>query len=196
MMKRWILAVLAALTMTTGLAGCASSGPAPARYTLPEATGNAAGAEAPHMLLLPPPRLAHYLDVEGLVMQVDDITLVEARGHQWAEALGRQLQRGMRLRLADRLPDTRVMLDEAGVREPRALTLRLELDRFQGRHDGLAVIGGRWQLRDAAGHLLAMASLRVETELDDDGYPSLVRALGRGWDSAADELAEAVRRTR
>lgn len=194
--KRWILAVLAALTITTGLAGCASSGPAPARYTLPEAAGSAAGAEAPHMLLLPPPRLAHYLDVEGLVMQVDDITLVEARGHQWAEALGRQLQRGMRLRLADRLPDTRVMLDEAGEREPRALTLRLELDRFQGRHDGLAVIGGRWQLRDAEGRLLAMESLRVETELDDDGYPSLVRALGRGWDSAANELAEAVRRTR
>ncbi|WP_416136983.1 membrane integrity-associated transporter subunit PqiC [Halomonas sp. HK25] len=196
MTRRWMLAALAAMTVTAGLAGCASSSPAPARYTLPEAVGSVAGAEAEHLLLLRPPRLAHYLDVDGLVMQVDDITLVEARGHQWAEALARQLERGLRLRLAARLPDTRVMLDEAGAREPGALTLRLELDRFQGRHDGLAVIGGQWQLRDAEGRLLAMEPLRVETELDDDGYPALVRALGRGWDGAADALAEAVRRAR
>ena len=200
MTRHWKLAALAAtMIMATGLAGCASPGPSPQRYTLPAAAGGdqaAAGAEAEHLLLLRPPRLAHYLDVDGMVMQVDDITLVEARGHQWAEALGRQLERGLRGRLADRLPDTRVMLDEAGVREPGALSLRLELDRFQGRHDGLAVIGGQWQLRDAEGRLLAMAPLQVETELDDDGYPALVRALGRGWDSAADQLAEAVRRAR
>lgn len=198
MTRQWRLAALAAAAMLTGsLAGCASSSPAPARYTLPEAAEALAdGAEAERLLLLRPPRLAHYLDVEGLVMQVDDITLVEARGHQWAEALGRQLERGLRVRLGQRLPDTRVLLDEAGVREPGALSLRLELDRFQGRHDGLAVIAGRWQLRDTEGRLLAMAPFQIETELDDDGYPALVRALGRGWDRTADELAEAIRRAR
>lgn len=195
--RQWKSKTLVALLLAGVLAGCASSGPAPQRYTLPAAAEGhqaVAGAEAEHLLLLRPPRLAHYLDVDGLVMQVDDITLVEARGHQWAEALGRQLERGLRGRLASRLLDTRVMLDEAGVREPDGLSLRLELDRFQGRHDGLAVIGGQWQLRDAEGRLLAMEPLRAETELDDDGYPALVRALGRGWDRVADELAEAVRR--
>lgn len=198
MIRQWKLAALAAaMTMAASLAGCATSTPAPARYALPEAavTG-AAGAEAERLLLLRPPRLAHYLDVEGLVMQVDDITLVEARGHQWAEALGRQLERGLRVRLAERLPDTRVLLDEAGVGEPDALTLRLELDRFQGRHDGLAVIGGQWQLRDGTGSLLALERLVVEVELEEDGYPALVRALGRGWDRTADELAEAIRQAR
>ncbi|QTF91243.1 ABC-type transport auxiliary lipoprotein family protein [Halomonas sp. BM-2019] len=197
--RHWRGTTLAALLLAATLTGCASPGPTPQRYTLPEtadATQTLAGAEAEYLLLLRPPRLAHYLDVDGLVMQVDDITLVEARGHQWAEALGRQLERGLRARLAARLPDTRVMLDEAGAREPAALSLRLELDRFQGRHDGLAVIGGQWQLRDAEGRLLAMEGLRVTAELDDDGYPALVRALGRGWDRVADELAEAVRRAR
>jgi uncharacterized protein len=197
--RQWRGTALVALVLAGALAGCASPGPTPQRYTLPEAADApraVAGAEAEHLLLLRPPRLAHYLDVDGLVMQVDDITLVEARGHQWAEALARQLERGLRARLAGRLPDTRVMLDEAGVREPGGLSLRLELDRFQGRHDGLAVISGQWQLRDAGGRLLAMESLRAEAELDDDGYPALVRALGRGWDQVADELAEAVRRAR
>ncbi|MDR5894257.1 MULTISPECIES: PqiC family protein [Halomonas] len=195
MTRQWRLAALAAMVVL--VAGCASSSPAPSRYTLPEVAGaSAAGAEAERQLLLRPPRLAHYLDVEGLVMQVDDITLVEARGHQWAEALGRQLERGLRLRLGERLPDTRVLLDEAGVREPEALSLRLEIDRFQGRHDGVAVIGGQWQLRDGTGRLLAMERLAIEAELDDDGYPALVRALGRGWDRTADELAEAIRQAR
>lgn len=78
MTRQWRLAALAAMAML--VAGCASSSPAPARYTLPgtAAGAEAAGAEADHLLLLRPPRLAHYLDVEGLVMQVDDITLVEA----------------------------------------------------------------------------------------------------------------------
>ena len=50
--------------------------------------------------------------------------------------------------------------DPAGTDDPLSEAeiqqLRLEIDRFQGRHDGLAVIGGQWQLRDGTGTLLAM----------------------------------------
>lgn len=191
--RRWIGAALTSLL----LGGCASSTPAPERYTLPAAqVQDAAGAEARHQLLLASPRLAHYLDVDGIVMQVDDITLVEARGHQWAEALGRQLQRALRDRLANHLPDTRVMLDEPGSREAQALRLALEIDRFQGRHDGLAVIGGRFRLYAPDGRLLAMRSLDVESVLAADGYPALVRALGSGWDEVAERLATVIEQER
>ncbi|MDR5902245.1 PqiC family protein [Halomonas icarae] len=207
MARRWIGAALAILLLAGTLGGCASSKPAPERYTLPAATmpeatmpeatrQGAAGAETRYQLQVATPRLADYLDVEGIVMQIDDITLVEARGHQWAEALGKQLQRGLRDRLAQRLPDTRVLLDGTAPREANSLRLALEIDRFQGRHDGRAVIGGRWRLHAADGSLLAMQPLVLENALEADGYPALVRALGRGWDSAADELAEAVRGTR
>lgn len=194
---RWSGATLMPLLLIGALGGCASSTPAPERYTLPAAPlQHAAGAEAPHQLLLAKPRLADYLDVEGIVMQIDDITLVEARGHQWAEALGRQLQRGLRDRLANRLRDTRVLLEEAGTRRTEALRLVLEVDRFHGHHDGRAVIGGQWRLYAPDGELLAMHGLNLESTLDADGYPALVRALGRGWDSAADELAAAIREAR
>jgi len=195
--RRWIGVTLMAVLLGGALGGCASSTPAPERYTLPAApVQDAAGAEARHQLLLASPRLAHYLDVDGIVMQVDDITLVEARGHQWAEALGRQLQRALRDRLANRLPDTRVMLEEPGSREAQALRLALEIDRFQGRHDGLAVIGGRFRLYAPDGSLLAMHSLDVESVLAADGYPALVRALGRGWDEVAERLAEVIEQER
>jgi uncharacterized protein len=188
------LVVLAALLWLTG---CATPGPPASRYTLPGSEAvPVAGAQAEHLLLMRAPRLAHYLDVDGIVLQLDDITLNEARQHLWAEPLGRQLERGLRARLAERLPDTRVMRDEGNGRHTEALTLRLEVDRFQGHHDGLALASGQWQLQAADGRLLAMASFRSETELDDDGYPALVRALGRSWDDVAEQIGEAIRRQR
>lgn len=190
----WLIAAIAALWLT----GCASAGSSATRYMLPEGSmaTTAASDSAEHLLLVRPPRLAHYLDVDGIVLQLDDIILNEAREHQWAEALGRQLERGLRARLASRLTDTRVLLDDGNERGTTAITLRLEVDRFQGRHDGLAVAGGQWQLRGADGRLLTMDGFLVETELDADGYPALVRALGRSWDEVADRIAEAVRRQR
>ncbi|MDI5933375.1 membrane integrity-associated transporter subunit PqiC [Halomonas kalidii] len=190
----WLIAAIVALWLT----GCASAGSSATRYLLPEGNMGTTAASAPaeHLLLVRPPRLAHYLDVDGIVLQLDDITLNEAREHQWAEALGRQLERGLRARLASRLTDTRVLLDDRNEGGATAITLRLEVDRFQGRHDGLAVAGGQWQLRGADGRLLAMDGFLVETELDADGYPALVRALGRSWDEVADRIAEAVRRQR
>lgn len=182
------------------LAGCAASGQAPSQYTLPGDAGGApariAGAEAAHRLVVGQPRLARFLDVDGLVLQLDDITLHEANHHQWAEPLGLQLERGLRARLAARLPDTRVMQDAADSRQTAPTTLRLEVDRFHGRFDGRAVAGGQWQLHDGKGELLAMAPFAVEVALAQDGYPALVRALGRSWDRVTDEIAAEIKRLR
>ncbi|WP_372611831.1 membrane integrity-associated transporter subunit PqiC [Halomonas sp.] len=189
---RWILALVAMLW----LSGCASSGPPPQRYTLPgsSSTMTGAGADAARLLIIRSPRMARYLDVDGIVYQLDDITLTAAREHQWAEPLGRQLERGLRARLTTRLPNTRVMIDDGRLGDEKALGLRFEVDRFQGRHDGLAIAGGQWQLHHVDGRLLAMDGFLAETELDADGYPALVRALGRSWDEVADAIAQAVQR--
>lgn len=192
--------VLIAAGLSLWLAGCATSGPAPSRYTLPGDAGGdtarIAGAGATYRLVVDQPRLARFLDVDGLVLQLDDITLNEANHHQWAEPLGLQLERGLRTRLAARLPDTRVMQADADSRRGTATTLSLEVDRFHGRFDGQAVAGGQWQLRGGGGELLAMAPFVEEVELAEDGYPALVRALGRGWDRVADEIAAEIKRLR
>lgn len=182
------LALLMACLLVTA---CASSVTPPARYMLTSGQLTSAPAQPEGTLRLSAPRLAHYLDVEGIVMQLDDITLNAAREHQWAEGLGRQLERGLRARLSQTLPTLRVVRAEGS--QPGALTLRIEVDQFQGRFDGLAVASGQWQLVNAEGEMLAMENFYAETSLEEDGYPALVRALSSSWDKTAELIADDIR---
>lgn len=195
------------------LSACASTSSPATRYLLPEVGGaapagvaNFAAAGVPQSdvaasgtitrstartLVIGPLRLAGFLDTPGIVLQLDDITLNEAAGHRWAEDLSLQLQRGLRERLLRRLDDTRVLSDVGSL--PDAMQLRVEVRAFHGRHDGQAVAAGNWQLRGPAGELLDQQSFSVETPLRADGYPELVRALGRSWDAVAEQIAGRVR---
>ncbi len=189
------LRALLTLAALLWLTGCALGGTPATRYALPDAEAPArVETTARHSLVLRPLRLAPLLDAEGIVVQLDDITLREASGHRWAEPLGRQLERGLRDRLASALPDTRVLLDAEAGPSADPLQLRVTVERFQGRPDGQALAAGRWALLDADQTLLDAATFRVATPLAEDGYPALVRALGRSWDGAADEIAAAVER--
>ncbi|SFU30542.1 hypothetical protein SAMN04487955_101200 [Halomonas korlensis] len=192
-----MMRILGIACLLAWLAGCASNGPAPNRYTLPEGTPatnpdtSIAGVEAQYQLRIAAPRLARFLDSEGIVLQLDDITLNEANHHLWAEPLGSQLARGLQARLAARLPETRVV-DERTPTDSQSMTLQVDIDRFNGRYDGRAIASGQWQLRDAQGDLLAMSPFVVEQPLESDGYAPLVRALGQSLDVVADRIAAAV----
>lgn len=171
------------------LAGCAGSPTSALRYTLPSPPAPQGTGSASHTLVLDSLELASFLDSEGIVLQRSDILLQQASSNLWAEDLERQLARGLRQRLANRLPDTRVLGTAANA---DALSLRVEVDQFQGRYDGMAVAGGRWQLYGADGELLALEPFQATVALESDGYPALVRALGRSWDQVANAMAERI----
>lgn len=173
------------------LTACASSVTPPERYMLPTTPAVSAPSQPLGTLKLRSPRLAHYLDVDGIIMQLDDITLNEARQHQWAESIGRQLERSLRTQLATAMPTLQVVRDDGSAKQ--ALTLMIEVDQFQGRYDGYAVTSGQWQLRSPDNELLALNSFSAETVLDQDGYPALVRALGESWSSVATQIANDIR---
>nr|WP_240457662.1 ABC-type transport auxiliary lipoprotein family protein [Halomonas socia] len=195
--SRWLASAALLLSLAL-LAGCASGpGSSAQRYTLPDGTGagSVTPSEAPSQrLVVSRVRVTDYLDAEGIVMQLDDITLNRARQHLWAEDLPRQLQRGLRQRLAERLPDTQVLGEDS--RRDGAYELRLDVTQFQGRYDGQAIARGEWQLRNARGEVIALEPFSASTTLDADGYPALVRALGQSWDSVADRLASRLRELR
>lgn len=179
------------LVSVIGLAGCAGAPTPAAHYILPtQAADQEAVSRTPERtLIVGPIQLASYLESQGIVLQRDDILLQQASSHLWAEDLDRQLHRGLRQRLDERLPDTRVLGNR---NDAETLRLSVEVDRFQGRYDGMAVAAGRWQLYDASGELLALAPFSVSTALETDGYPALVRALGESWDRVADQIAERI----
>ncbi|WP_163557292.1 ABC-type transport auxiliary lipoprotein family protein [Halomonas sp. NO4] len=189
------LILVAALAPLLWLGGCATSSPPAQRYTLPAdlAAVSPPPASPAQLLRVQTPRLARYLDVEGIVLQLDDITLNEARSHVWAEPLPLQLERTLRARLAANLPDTRVLRSDDTSPGP-VLTLALDVDRFQGHYDGTAHVAGQWQLRDSDGESLIVEDFRATTELASDGYPALVRALGESWKQVADAISTALRR--
>jgi uncharacterized lipoprotein YmbA len=188
-------------TLLLWLTGCASNGGQELqRYTLPadSASAPASGAaglnqngSGQRTLAVEGVTLASYLDSQGIVLQSDDIRLREASSHLWAESLKRQLDRGLRQRLARRLPGLRVL---GSTTASDALHLRVNVDEFQGRYDGLAVASGRWQLQDDDGDTLALEPFNVTTPLESDGYPALVRALGESWDQVAEDIAQGIRR--
>ncbi|ALM52739.1 PqiC family protein [Halomonas huangheensis] len=172
------------------LTGCASSGVETTNYMLPADAGSAdATLPATHdtTLLIARPLVAKHLDQEGIVLQLDDITLNAATTNLWAAPLPQQLERGMRERLAHRLPSTQVLLSQGNSRRD-AVTLELSVDSFQGRYDGAAVASGQWILRGGDGKVQSYAPFNAEVTLNQDGYPALVRALGRSWDEVADEI--------
>ncbi len=210
MTRRLRRALMASVLLA--LAGCAGTPQTTERYTLPSPadgavtrvetsgvetsgveTSDDAQATADYSLVIDRLTVAGYLDEPGIVMQPDAIRLRQASNHQWAEALGQQLSRGLRQRLSAELPDTRILM---GGGPPDAMRLRVYVEQFQGRYDGVGIASGYWQLRGANGELLLERNFSASTPLAEDGYPALVRALGASWDKVAATFAAPIRRLR
>lgn len=175
------------------LASCASSPASSVQYLLPTDSNPAAPAssgEVSRVLVVRPLQIADFLNDEGIVLQLDDITLNQASANRWAEQPAMMLQRGLRQRLANRLPDTEVL--DSNTRAAGDMQLLVEINSFQGTHTGEAVAAGQWQLRGANGEVVVQRNFEAVTRLDNDGYPALVRALGRSWDQVATEIAAGI----
>ncbi|WP_242521595.1 membrane integrity-associated transporter subunit PqiC [Motiliproteus sp. SC1-56] len=183
---------LLVLTAVLALTACAGPGQGINRYLLPPAGEMNVAPRSGSLLLLEPIEIAPYLEAEGLLLQIDEITLNQARQHRWADPLRHQLERGLRQRLGARLPDTHILQDEPVASGTQPMRLQVRVDRFLGHYAGYALTSGLWQLWSAKGELLVSRRFQVETPLQADGYPALVKALGNGWNEVAAQISSAV----
>lgn len=171
-----------------GLSGCAGSTVGPTTYMLPTGeTGQHSDSRL--AIMVSPVHIAGHLDSDGIVMQLNDIEVYQARQHLWAEGIGQQLQQQLQQRLALALPRAQVV----GKGQPLQARLpirdiRVQVTRFQGQQDGEALAEGQWQLLDGSGKVLEQRRFSITEPLANDGYPALVRALGRAWSQLADTL--------
>jgi uncharacterized lipoprotein YmbA len=183
---------LAAFSLVV-LVGCAQTPAGIERYLLPSPADQQSSPESTAVtrtLLLRELRTAEFLDSEGLVLQLDAVSLNEAHNHRWAEPLPLQLRRQLRLGLQQQLGGLLLIDSDPGRRAD--LQLQMEVDAFHGSYDGQALVAGRWLLLRPEGELVTARDFNVRVPLDDAGYPALVHALSRGWDSVTGDIAEAL----
>lgn len=168
------------------LAGC-SSVPATHQYTLPEhpVTRTSVPAGAPGATLLPV-QLAGHLVVNGIVVQTSPLEVNEARNNLWADALSNQTDRAIAQALRTKLRNVRLLPGDSA--DIPALYAVVNLDQFQGRYDGKAIVSGQYRLMNAERHLVSQQDFSYALPLAHDGYPALVDAL----DDALQQLSNAM----
>lgn len=184
---------LLSLLLVVSLVACATKPINSQRYSLPDAPQvlTQVSADTEQVLVIGSIRLAEFLDSDRIVLQLDDITLHQARENLWAENLAQQIRRGLRSRLSAQLPDMLVIAEGRGLKQD-AWNLQLDIEQFQGHFSGKALTSGQWQLKDSQGNLLVIAPFNIETTLAADGYHALVRALGSNLDKLAKQFAKQI----
>ena len=171
------------------LSACAKQAVDKQHYLLPAPDGIAESAdklETKPLLQISAVQLADFLDKSGLVLQLDDITLNQAKNHVWAEDLRRQINRGLQARLNRQQQPYTVV----GPQTAADWRVSFEIHAFHGRYDGLALTSGQWQLKNQQGEIAQIKRFEIKTELNQSGYPALVRALGENLDKLAAQVTE------
>lgn len=184
-------ALLAGITLLV-MAGCASKTVQPTTYILPASTPEQHYSSA-LAVAIAPIRLTGLLDNQGIVMELNDIEVYQARQHLWAEDIGIQLQQQLQQRLTLSLPRAQIVAKgqplQAGLPQRE---VRVSVNGFQGSYNGNAIVQGQWLLLGESGQLLKQHNFRIEQPLAADGYPALVRTLAAAWDQVSEQLAAAL----
>lgn len=184
-------ALLAGVTLLL-IAGCASKTVQPSSYMLPASAPEQQYSSA-LAVAIAPIRLTGLLDNEGIVMELNDIEVYQARQHLWAEDIGIQLQQQLQQRLTLSLPQAQIVAKgqplQAGLAQRE---VRVSVNGFQGSYNGKAIVQGQWLLLGESGQLLKQKNFRIEQPLPADGYPALVRTLAAAWDQVSEQLAAAL----
>ena len=171
------------------MAGCASQTVQTSSYMLPASTPEQQYSNA-LAVAIAPIRLSGLLGNQGIVMELNDIEVHQARYHLWAEDIGVQLQQQLQQRLTLSLPHAQIVAKgqplQAGLPQRE---VRVSVNAFQGSYNGNAIVQGQWLLLGEQGQLLKQHNFRIEQPLPVDGYPALVRALASAWDQVSEQLA-------
>lgn len=184
-------ALLAGVTLLL-MVGCASKTEQSSSYMLPASTPEQEYSSA-LAVVIAPIRLTGLLDNEGIVMELNDIEVHQARQHLWAEDIGMQLQQQLQQHLTLSLPQAQIIAKGQPLQTGLAKReVRVSVNGFQGSYNGNAIVQGQWLLLGEKGQLLKQHNFRIEQPLPADGYPALVRTLGAAWDQVSEELAAAL----
>ncbi len=183
------------LVLVLCLAACATAPPPEHSYYLlrAEVPGALASAENGVLLGVGTVSIAPYLDRSGIVVQVDDHRVREARYHLWAEPL----DQGIRGYLSDRIAALlgRALNNGSNLVDQWDYRIDVAIEDFHGTLNGEARLVARWSLIDTAQDKLIASQRLVRTKRQAlDGYPGLVEVEAALLDELATEIVAVIRR--
>ncbi|MBO5566784.1 MAG: membrane integrity-associated transporter subunit PqiC [Succinivibrio sp.] len=169
-MRARLLAGLALCTVLLG--GCASSDtPSQIRYSMIQDLEPSMMSGSSNVKL----QLNPALDGGGIVLQVSDHSLREARFHRWAEPLDSQLT---------------ALVNNALVSEKFRLKgqiLNVYVSRFQGSEAGKVYVSAAFSLMTPQGNTIKTSNRQLEALQEAEGYEALVASLRSGFDRVCHE---------
>lgn len=192
-MNGWMKAATTASLLAV-LAGCGGGSAGLHYYNLPNLQQpsnyitSAGATRNPVAISISPVQLSSFLDGTGIVYQLSPVEFNEAQLNLWANDISDQLTSTLAHTLQQGAGAYSVLPEGADV--SRADHLNVQLDRFQGRYDGMAVVHGSYQLFDPDQHLILQGPINQTVGLDHDGYPALVTALSKAWQQAGNTLSD------
>lgn len=190
----WTKAV-AATSLLALLAGCGGGSAGLHYYNLPNSQQqssnyikSAGATRNPVAISISPVQLSSFLDGTGIVYQLSPVEFNEAQLNLWANDISDQLTSTLANTLQQGAGAYNVLPE--GADTSKADHLNVQLDRFQGRYDGMAIVHGSYQLFDPDQHLILQGPINQTVGLTRDGYPALVTALSKAWQQAGDSLSD------
>ena len=194
-LQPWLLVMALLVVALSAACSARPPGEGTTHYLLTDQTTASEPSGGERLLRVKRIELARYLDVEGIVMQTSDVAIRAARNHLWAEDLAAQIHRDLSQRLAAQLDGVRVLGPDQQLRAPgrEIMELTVTIDRFQGRFDGYAVVGGTWELLDSGGEIQGGKRFQRQQALAQDGYPALVETLKDSWMDVVADIVNGIR---
>ena len=181
------------LALVLGLAACASAPPERFYYLLrAQIDGDLAPADPKRLAGIGPVRIAPYLNQAGVMVQVEENRIREARYHLWAEPLDRSIRYYLEDRVASLLG--RQLNPGPGATDSWRYRIDVSVEEFHGTMNGEVRLVARWSLVDLKRDSV-LETQRFARKLDQmgDGYPGLVTTQIALLDELSAKLADALR---
>ncbi len=182
------------LVLVLFLIGCVSTPTERSYYLLrAEVPGDLAPADPDALLGIGRSSIAQYLNRAGIVVQVGERQVREARYHLWAEPL----DRGIRHYLSHRVSAVlgRSLNTGPGTEDTWRYRIDVSVEEFHGTLNGEARLVAYWSLRNPMnGAVIEAGYFRRTRRQTGDGYPALVDAQIALLDELAESIVQALRR--
>ncbi|RTE86540.1 MULTISPECIES: membrane integrity-associated transporter subunit PqiC [Gammaproteobacteria] len=198
-LKKWSL--MAALCLLTA---CAARPPTITHYVLAEPESEVADAAFAGKYAIGSIRMAEFLKGNALIIAETDSQIRHTRMHRWAERLEAQIERQLRLGLAQQFPQSQfVPLLSTGYLRNMDYRVDLHVDAFHLNAERQAVVRLQWFVRDAqedfvhSGRIATEANIQWPAEEDSDlEYAAMVEALSNAWHDALTQLGQQLQQVK